>query len=133
MLYFFTAWLRTAFDLPGFGVFQYVTFRAAAATITALLISFIIGPIIIKLLKKKQIGEQAKQELQATGNHSSKAGTPTMGGLIVLAAVLIPTILWANIQNTYVLLIVLITVGLGAVGFLDDYLKVIKKMKKGLI
>lgn len=133
MLYFFTAWLRTAFDLPGFGVFQYVTFRAAAATITALLISFIIGPIIIKLLKKKQIGEQAKQELQATGNHSLKAGTPTMGGLIVLAAVLIPTILWANIQNTYVLLIVLITVGLGAVGFLDDYLKVIKKMKKGLI
>lgn len=110
MLYFFTAWLRTAFDLPGFGVFQYVTFRAAAATITALLISFIIGPIIIKLLKKKQIGEQAKQELQATGNHSLKAGTPTMGGLIVLAAVLIPTILWANIQNTYVLLIVLITV-----------------------
>ena len=133
MLYFFTAWLRTAFDLPGFGVFQYVTFRAAAATITALLISFIIGPIIIKLLKKKQIGEQAKQELQATGNHSLKAGTPTMGGLIVLAAVLIPTILWANIQNTYVLLIVLITIGLGAVGFLDDYLKVIKKMKKGLI
>jgi phospho-N-acetylmuramoyl-pentapeptide-transferase len=133
MLYFFTAWLRTAFDLPGFGVFQYVTFRAAAATITALLISFIIGPIIIKLLKKMQIGEQAKQELQATGNHSLKAGTPTMGGLIVLAAVLIPTILWANIQNTYVLLIVLITVGLGAVGFLDDYLKVIKKMKKGLI
>jgi phospho-N-acetylmuramoyl-pentapeptide-transferase len=133
MLYFFTAWLRSAFNLPGFGVFQYVTFRSAAATITALLISFVVGPRIIKALKKRQIGEQAKQELQNTGNHSLKAGTPTMGGLIVLAAVLIPTILWSNIQNIFVILILLITTGLGAVGFLDDYLKVVRKFKKGLI
>jgi len=133
MLYFLTSWLRTNFNLPGFGVFQYVTFRSAAATITALLISFIVGPWIIKRLKRMQIGEQAKSELQATGNHSSKAGTPTMGGLIVLSAVIIPTLLWSNIQNTFVILIVFITLGLGMVGFLDDYLKVIKKLKKGLI
>jgi phospho-N-acetylmuramoyl-pentapeptide-transferase len=85
------------------------------------------------MLKRMQIGEQAKSELQETGNHSLKAGTPTMGGLIVLSAVIIPTLLWSNIQNTFVILIVFITLGLGAVGFLDDYLKVIKKMKKGLI
>jgi len=133
MLYFFTSWLRTTFNLPGFGVFQYVTFRSAAATITALLISFFVGPWIIRMLKRMQIGEQAKSELQEIGNHSLKAGTPTMGGLIVLSAVIIPTLLWSNIQNTFVILIVFITMGLGAVGFLDDYLKVIKKMKKGLI
>ncbi|MFN4988978.1 MAG: phospho-N-acetylmuramoyl-pentapeptide-transferase, partial [Ignavibacteria bacterium] len=133
MLYFLTSWLRTNFNLPGFGVFQYVTFRSAAATITALLISFIVGPWIIRMLKRMQIGEQAKSELQETGNHSLKAGTPTMGGLIVLSAVIIPTLLWSNIQNTFVILIIFITLGLGMVGFLDDYLKVIKKMKKGLI
>ncbi|MFZ9760776.1 MAG: phospho-N-acetylmuramoyl-pentapeptide-transferase [Candidatus Kapaibacteriota bacterium] len=133
MLYFLTTWLRTNFNLPGFGVFQYVTFRSAAATITALLISFIVGPWIIKKLKRMQIGEQAKTELQETGNHSLKAGTPTMGGLIVLSALIIPTLLWSDIQNAFVILIVFITLGLGMVGFLDDYLKVIKKLKKGLI
>jgi len=121
MLYFFTSWLRTTFNLPGFGVFQYVTFRSAAATISALLISFIVAPWIILMLKRMQIGEQAKSELQETGNHSLKAGTPTMGGLIVLSAVIIPTLLWTNIQNTFVILIVFITLGLGAVGFLDDF------------
>jgi phospho-N-acetylmuramoyl-pentapeptide-transferase len=80
-----------------------------------------------------QIGEQAKQELQAVGGHSLKAGTPTMGGLIVLAAILIPTLLWANILNMYVVMAVFTTASLGAVGFLDDYLKVIKKLPKGLI
>jgi phospho-N-acetylmuramoyl-pentapeptide-transferase len=133
MLYFLTQWLRQTFDPPGFGVFQYVTFRAAAAAITALLISFFIGPRIIAALKKRQVGEQAKKELQNTGNHSLKAGTPTMGGLIVLASLLLPTLLWANIQNMYVVLIVLVTAVLGGVGFLDDYLKVIKKLPKGLI
>ncbi|MGA1306395.1 MAG: phospho-N-acetylmuramoyl-pentapeptide-transferase [Candidatus Kapaibacteriota bacterium] len=133
MLYFLTTWLRTNFNLPGFGVFQYVTFRSAAATITALLISFIVGPWIIKKLKRMQIGEQAKTELQETGNHSLKAGTPTMGGLLVLSALIIPTLLWSDIQNAFVILIVFITLGLGMVGFLDDYLKVIKKLKKGLI
>ncbi len=133
MLYFLTQWIERSFAPPGFGVFQYVTFRAAAAAITALLISFIVGPLIIAALKRKQIGEQEKLELQGTGNHVNKKGTPTMGGLIVLSALLIPTLLWANITNAFVILIVSITAWLGGVGFLDDYLKVVKKMKKGLI
>lgn len=133
MLYYLAHYLKSVFDPPGFGVFQYLTFRSAAAAITALLISFFVGPKIIGALKKKQIGEQAKAELQSTGNHASKKGTPTMGGLIVLTALLLPTLLWADIANVYVLLIVFATGALGAVGFLDDYLKVIKKLPKGLI
>lgn len=133
MLYYLAQYLKNAFHPPGFGVFQYLTFRSAAAAITALLISFIVGPKIIRALQKRQIGEQAKAELQATGNHASKKGTPTMGGLIVLTALLVPTLLWADIANVYVLLIVFATAALGAVGFLDDYLKVVKKLPKGLI
>lgn len=133
MLYYLLNWINEAFDPPGFGVFQYITFRAAASAITALLISFIFGPFIIRKLKKHQIGEQAKSELQQVGNHSTKAGTPTMGGLIVLTALLIPTLLWANLQNMFIVLIFITTAWLGAVGFLDDYLKVIKKYPKGLI
>jgi phospho-N-acetylmuramoyl-pentapeptide-transferase len=132
MLYYLFQWINEMFDPPGFGVFQYISFRAAAAAVTALIISFFFGPLIIKKLKAKQIGEQAKQELQKVGNHSLKAGTPTMGGLIVLMALLVPTLLWSNL-NMYSILIVLTTAWLGAVGFLDDYLKVIKKLPKGLI
>lgn len=133
MIYYLAHYIKSLFDPPGFGVFQYLTFRSAAAAITALFISFFIGPKIIELLKKKQIGEQAKAELQNTGNHASKKGTPTMGGLIVLTALLLPTLLWADVGNIYVWLIVFATASLGAVGFLDDYLKVIKKLPKGLI
>jgi phospho-N-acetylmuramoyl-pentapeptide-transferase len=133
MLYYIALWIRETFGTPGFGLFQYITFRSAGAAITALLISFIFGPRIINALRKKQIGEQAKQELQKVGNHSLKAGTPTMGGLIVLTSILIPTLLWANITNGFIILIVLTTIWLGAVGFLDDYLKVVKKLPKGLI
>lgn len=133
MLYFLAQWLKELFDPPGFGVFQYITFRAAAAAITALFISFLFGPKIIKLLKKRQIGEQAKLELEGVGLHCGKSGTPTMGGLIVLIAVLVPTLLWANMLNMFVILIVATTAWLGAVGFLDDYLKVVKKKGKGLI
>lgn len=133
MLYYFGLWLRESFEIPGFGLFQYITFRAALAAISALLISFVFGPVIIKMLKKMQIGEQAKSELQQVGNHSLKAGTPTMGGLIVLTALLVPTLLWADISNMYIILILLTTAWLGAVGFLDDYLKVIKKFPNGLI
>lgn len=133
MLYFLTKYLESQFAPPGFGVFQYVTFRAAAAAITALLISFIVGPKIIAALRRRQIGEQAKAELKETGNHASKAGTPTMGGLIVLSATLLPTLLWANMLNPYVILIFSVTALMGCIGFLDDYLKVIKKMKNGLI
>ncbi len=133
MFYFLANWIKSTFDLPGLGLFQYITFRSAAAAITALLISYFIGPVIIARLKKMQIGEQAKTELQNIGLHVSKAGTPTMGGLIVLTSLIIPTLLWANVANAFIILIVLTTVWLGAVGFLDDYLKVIKKLPKGLI
>jgi phospho-N-acetylmuramoyl-pentapeptide-transferase len=116
---------------PGFGVVRYITFRAAAAAITALLIAFWLGPKIIAALKRRQIGEAAK--LDAPKTHLTKAGTPTMGGLIVLAAILIPTLLWGTLTNMYVLLILFVTASLGAVGFLDDYLKVVKRKPKGLI
>ena len=131
MLYYFFELLERAYHPPGFGVFRYITFRAAAAAVTALVIAFWLGPKIIRLLKRKQIGEAAK--LEAPKTHLTKAGTPTMGGLIVLASVLIPTLLWGNLANTYVLLIVFVTAALGAVGFLDDYLKVVRKKPKGLI
>ncbi|MBL0321898.1 MAG: phospho-N-acetylmuramoyl-pentapeptide-transferase [Ignavibacteria bacterium] len=133
MLYQLALWIRSIMDVPGINLFGYVTFRAAAAAIFALLIAILLGPSIIAALKRRQIGEQAKSELQQVGGHSLKAGTPTMGGLIVLAAVLIPTLLWANIMNMYVVMAVFTTAALGAVGFLDDYLKVIKKYPKGLI
>ena len=133
MLYFLAEWIHNTFDPPGFGVFQFITFRAAAAAITAMVISFFIGPKIISKLKKMQIGEQAKSELMDKGLHLNKAGTPTMGGLIVLSSLLIPSILWADMTNMFVAMAVLVTAWLGGVGFLDDYLKVIKKLPKGLV
>ena len=133
MFYQLAEWLKTLGDIPGINLFSYVTFRAAAAAISALLISFIVGPRIIARLKRMQIGEQAKKELQEVGKHSLKAGTPTMGGLIVLSAVLIPSILWGNIFNAYLIMAVLVTAMLGLVGFIDDYLKVVKKYPQGLI
>ncbi len=117
--------------ISGFNLFQYITFRAASAAITALLISFILGPIVIRQLKKKQIGEEIREE--GPESHKQKAGTPTMGGIIILGAVLIPTLLWAKVANTYVQLILIATVWMGLVGFVDDYLKVVKKYPKGLI
>lgn len=133
MLYYLADWINRMFDPPGFGVFQYISFRAGAAAITALLLSFVFGPKIIALMKKYQIGEQAKSELRQVGQHSIKAGTPTMGGLIVLLSLLLPTLLWAKMLNWYVILIFFTTFWLGMVGFLDDYLKVVKKKPKGLI
>ncbi|MDI6802389.1 MAG: phospho-N-acetylmuramoyl-pentapeptide-transferase [Bacteroidota bacterium] len=131
MLYYLFEFLYREFSIPGFGVFKYLTFRAGAAAITALIVAFWLGPKIIKILKAKQIGESAK--LDAPKTHLKKAGTPTMGGLIVLGSILIPTLLWGNLTNGYIVLIVFVTAGLGAVGFLDDYLKVVKKKPKGLI
>ncbi|MFH0988706.1 MAG: phospho-N-acetylmuramoyl-pentapeptide-transferase [bacterium] len=131
MLYYLLTYLDKHFHPPGFGLFKYITFRAGAAAVTALIIAFWIGPKIIRMLKAHQIGEAAK--LEAPKTHLSKAGTPTMGGLIVLASLLIPVLLWADILNGYIILIVFVTTTLGAVGFLDDYLKVVKKKPKGLI
>ena len=131
MLYYFLTYLDRLYDIPGFGVFRFITFRAGAAAVTALLIAFWVGPKIIRRLRAHQIGEAAKVE--APKSHLTKAGTPTMGGLIVLASTVIPALLWADIKNMYVVLILFVTVALGAVGFLDDYLKVVKKKPKGLI
>jgi phospho-N-acetylmuramoyl-pentapeptide-transferase len=131
MLYYIFDILEQLYHPPGFGVVRYLTFRAAAAAITALVIAFWLGPKIIRVLKARQIGEAAK--LEAPKTHLTKAGTPTMGGLIVLASVLVPTVLWGNLGNMYTVLILFVTALLGAVGFLDDYLKVVKKKPKGLI
>jgi len=112
-------------------VFRYISFRAGAAAVTALIIAFWLGPKIIRKLCELQIGESAK--LEAPKTHLAKAGTPTMGGLIVLLSILIPALLWTDVKNMYIILILFVTVVLGAVGFLDDYLKVVKKKPKGLI
>jgi len=131
MFYYLFYLINQKFSPPGFDIFKFITFRSAAAAITALLISFFIGPKVIAYLKKKQIGEAAKVE--APKSHLSKAGTPTMGGLIVIGSVIIPTFLWGDINNIFVILIMVVTLFLCGVGFLDDYLKVVKKKKKGLI
>ncbi len=131
MLYYLFDILNKKFSIPGFGVFKYITFRAGLATITALIVAFWIGPKIIRLLKKYQIGESAK--LEAPKTHLKKAGTPTMGGLIVLGGILIPTLFWGDLSNGFIQLILFVTISLGLVGFLDDYLKVVKKKPRGLI
>lgn len=132
MFYYLFNWINKAFLHPAGGdLIRYLTFRSALAALTALLISLVIGPKIIARLKQLQIGEQGKVE--APKQHLLKAGTPTMGGLIILAACIIPTLLWADIGNLFIILILVATLFLGGVGFLDDYLKVVKKKRKGLI
>lgn len=130
MLFKLAEFINERFNPPGFDIFRFITFRSALAAITALLISFILGPRIIKILQKKQIGESRKED--GPQFHWSKAGTPTMGGFIILFSVLIPVLLWGDLGNIYVLIILFVTIALGIVGFTDDYLKVIKKYKKGL-
>ncbi|MBE0649088.1 MAG: phospho-N-acetylmuramoyl-pentapeptide-transferase [Bacteroidales bacterium] len=130
MLYYLFQYLDTAFNFPGAGVFQYISFRAGAALITSLFISLIIGKRLIGFLKKKQVGEDIR-DLGLEGQQEKK-GTPTMGGLIILAAILVPTLLFAKLHNIYILLIIISTVWLGLIGFLDDYIKVFRKDKKGL-
>jgi phospho-N-acetylmuramoyl-pentapeptide-transferase len=130
MLYYLFIWLHKAFDLPGAGVFQYISFRSAMAVITSLFISMIIGKRLINYLKRKQVGESIR-DLGLEGQ-KQKEGTPTMGGLIILAAILIPTLLFAKLNNIYIILILFSTVWLGLIGFLDDYIKVFLKDKKGL-
>jgi len=112
-------------------VFRYITCRAAQATITALLISFLLGPWVIARLRLLKIGQTIRAEGPET--HQSKAGTPTMGGVLIVAATVIPTLLWADLRNYYVQIAVLACLGLGALGFLDDYLLVVRKLKKGLL
>jgi phospho-N-acetylmuramoyl-pentapeptide-transferase len=130
MLYYLFQYLDTAYDVPGAGVFQYISFRAALAVLTSLLISLVFGKSLINLLRKKQVGETVR-DLGLQGQ-IQKAGTPTMGGLIIIAAILIPTLLFAELNNIYVVIMIITTVILGGIGFLDDYIKVFKKNKKGL-
>ena len=112
-------------------LFEYITFRAASASIAALFISFIIGPWVIHILQKNQIGE----EIRSTGpeSHMKKRGTPTMGGVIILMAVLLPTLLLGKLDSPLIKIIVFATIWMGIIGFIDDYLKVVKKMERGLI
>ncbi|HNW76934.1 MAG TPA: phospho-N-acetylmuramoyl-pentapeptide-transferase [Bacteroidales bacterium] len=130
MLYYLFTYLHKAFDFPGAGVFQYISFRAAAAIITSLFITMIIGKRLIGYLQKKQVGESIR-DLGLAGQ-VEKQGTPTMGGLIILSAILIPTLLFARLNNIYIILILVTTVWLGLIGFIDDYIKVFKKDKHGL-
>ncbi len=131
MLYYLFDYINKAYNPPGFDVFRFLTFRSAVAAITGLFLSFYLGPKIIKKLKKNQIGEAKK--VDAPQSHWSKAGTPTMGGLIIIISVFIPVILWADIKSLYIILVLFGTIWLAGVGFLDDYLKVVKKYPNGLI
>jgi len=129
MLYHLFQYLNQL-HVPGAGVFQYISFRAGMAIIVSLLISAVFGKRIIRYLQIRQVGETVR-DLGLDGQ-LSKQGTPTMGGLIILAAILIPTILFARLDNIYTLLMIISTILLGLIGFLDDYIKVFKKNKKGL-
>ena len=117
-------------NVPGAGVFQYISFRSASAVIVSLFISMLIGKRIINYLKKKQIGESVR-ELGLNGQ-KQKQGTPTMGGLIILASILIPALLFGDLENVYVILMLITTIWLGFIGFVDDYIKVFRKDKRGL-
>lgn len=130
MLYYLFDYLHKSFDIPGLGVFQYISFRAALAIITSLIISLLLGKRIINMLRRKQVGETVR-DLGLEGQ-KEKQGTPTMGGLIILAAILIPTLLFAKLSNVYIILMIVSTIWLGLIGFLDDYIKVFKKDKEGL-
>jgi phospho-N-acetylmuramoyl-pentapeptide-transferase len=130
MLYYLFTYLDKAFDLPGAGLFQFITFRAAAAILVSLLISLVFGGRLVNYLRRRQVGETVR-DLGLEGQ-LQKQGTPTMGGLIILAAIFIPTVLFAKLENIYILLMLLVTVWMGAIGFIDDYIKVFKKDKRGL-
>ncbi|WP_459210688.1 phospho-N-acetylmuramoyl-pentapeptide-transferase [Aquimarina rhabdastrellae] len=130
MLYYLFEYLEQQYQLPGAGLFQFITFRAAMAIILSLLISTIYGKRIISFLRKKQMGESIR-DLGLEGQ-SEKAGTPTMGGVIIILATLIPVLLFAKLDNIYVILLIVTTLWMGAIGFVDDYLKILKKNKDGL-
>ncbi len=130
MLYYLFNYLDQTYSLPGAGVFQYITFRAAMALIASLVICLLFGKSLLKLLQRKQVGESIR-DLGLEGQ-AEKAGTPTMGGLIILLGILAPTLLFAKLDNIYIIMLLITTVWMGAVGFLDDYIKVFRKNKKGL-
>ncbi len=130
MLYYLFTYLHEEFGLPGAGVFRYISFRAAAAIVLSLLVSMVWGKRLIRFLARKQVGETVR-DLGLAGQ-KEKEGTPTMGGLIIIAAILIPVVLLCKLDNVYVWLMLLTTVWLGIMGFMDDYIKVFKHDKHGL-
>ncbi len=130
MLYYLFNYLDQHYHLPGAGMFQYISFRSALSVITALFIALVIGKKVIAVLQKKQVGESIRN--LGLDGQMSKQGTPTMGGLIILISLLVPVLLFADLTNIYVILLVITAVWLGFLGFLDDYIKVFKKDKAGL-
>jgi phospho-N-acetylmuramoyl-pentapeptide-transferase len=130
MLYYLFDYLREHYDFPGLRLFQYITFRTSLAIIISLIITTVFGHNIISYLRKMQVGETVRN-LGLEGQ-MQKQGTPTMGGIMILLGILVPTLLLANLSNIYVILMIITTVWMGAVGFLDDYIKVFKKNKEGL-
>ena len=130
MLYHLFTYLDAVYDLPGAGLFRYITFRAAMSLLTSLIIGISFGKTIIEWLQMKQVGEIVR-DLGLQGQ-IEKRGTPTMGGIIILTAILVPTLLFADLTNVYTHMMILATVWLGAIGFIDDYIKVYKKNKDGL-
>src|SRR6266567_1073639 len=114
-----------------FNLFNYITFRAAGATVTALLLAFIVGPWIIRKLQEHKIGQIVRAEGPAS--HHGKRGTPTMGGLIIILATVVPTLLWARLDSRYVIVALVATLWMGLIGFLDDYLKIVRGQSQGLV
>jgi len=131
MLYWLLDLLERTLEPPGFGIFGYISVRSALAAITALFMSLVFGKRIIRWLKKMQLGETIRTDI-GLDNHLSKAGTPSMGGIIIILSTVVPSLLWMHPANPYMIPIIFVTVALGMVGFVDDYLKIIKKDKKGL-
>src|ERR1700759_2762991 len=130
MLYYFFNYLNKNYNIPGLGVFQYITFRMAMAVIVSLIVTTVYGRRLIDFLRFKQVGETIRN-LGLEGQ-MQKTGTPTMGGIIIILGFLIPTLLFAKLDNVYIILMIVTTIWLGAIGFLDDYIKVFKKNKEGL-
>jgi phospho-N-acetylmuramoyl-pentapeptide-transferase len=130
MLYYLFQYLEEAYDFPGASLFDFISFRAVAAAMLSLLIGIVFGGRILAVLKKAQVGETVR-DLGLEGQ-KKKEGTPTMGGLMILAAILIPTLLLADLSNIYIILMLIVTVWMGTIGFIDDYIKVFRKNKAGL-
>lgn len=131
MLYYLFDYINELYSPPGFGIFKFLSFRSAIAAITAMFLAFYVGPKIILFLRKKQIGETIRK--LGPESHKLKEGTPTMGGVIILLSVIVPVLLWADINSIYIILVLVGTIWLGFVGFVDDYLKVVLKKSQGLI
>jgi len=130
MVYYLFNYIDKQFDLPGAGLFQYISFRAGAAALLSLLITITFGKNLINFLRRRQVGDEIR-DLGLEGQLQKK-GTPTMGGIIIIAGILVPTLLFAKLDNVYVILLIIATLWLGLIGLLDDYIKVFKKNKEGL-